>query len=244
MRLATARFGRREEATPKETKPCGDSLFATCGTRPARTALGLVGLSISVVGVLGLYSLSGGLRTLVADTLGQIQGVMIVRENVPTPVFSDLPASLGERVRRIPGVRAVAAELWKIAPPVEGNGFIQNLSRSVGPQTGPVKSFWNVNLVMGEDIEAHRALKSPVGPKSILPRRARGWSVPRSDRPGKAARRHQQEDRRGLPRSAGPCQAGRRRAADRWPAIHHRRDLRDEVGDPGRDPDHGHRCRA
>jgi len=73
--------------------------FRNLRTRPARTVLGLTGLSISIVGILGLYSLSGGLRSLVADTLGQIQGVMIVRENVPTPVFSDLPAGLAERLR-------------------------------------------------------------------------------------------------------------------------------------------------
>jgi putative ABC transport system permease protein len=143
--------------------------FRNLRTRPARTALGLIGLSISVVGVLGLYSLSGGLRTLVADTLGQIQGVMIVRENVPTPVFSDLPADLGDRVRRVPGVRAVAAELWKIAPPVEGHGLIENISRKLGTKTSPAQNLWNVNIVLGEDIAAHRSLKSAVGPKAMLP---------------------------------------------------------------------------
>src|SRR3954453_3258876 len=71
-------------------------------TRPLRTALGLIGLSIPILGVLGLFSLSGGMRNLVADTLSQIQGVMVVRENVPTPVFSDLPADLATRLRQIP----------------------------------------------------------------------------------------------------------------------------------------------
>ena len=32
-------------------------------TRPLRTMLGLVGLSIPILGVLGLFSLSGGLRS-------------------------------------------------------------------------------------------------------------------------------------------------------------------------------------
>ena len=91
--------------------------FRSLRTRPARTALGLFGLSISVVGVLGLCCLSGGLRTLVADALGQIQGVMVVRENVPTPVFSDRPADLAERLRSVPGVRAVALELGFVVFP-------------------------------------------------------------------------------------------------------------------------------
>jgi putative ABC transport system permease protein len=143
--------------------------FRNLRTRPARTALGLIGLSIPVVGVLGLYSLSGGLRSLVADTLGQIQGVMVVRENVPTPVFSDLPASMAAQIRQVPGVRAVAPELWKIAPQVEGTGLIANVSRTLGMGTDRVKGLWNVNLVLGEDIPAHRALRSALGPKALLP---------------------------------------------------------------------------
>ena len=143
--------------------------FRNLRTRPARTALGLIGLAIPILGVLGLYSVSGGLRALVADTLGQIQGVMVVRENVPMPVFSDLPADMAERLRHVPGVRAVAPELWKIAPPIEGMGLIQNLSRNLGPKMDRTKGLWNINIVLGEDIAAHRRLKSALGPKSLLP---------------------------------------------------------------------------
>ena len=89
-------------------------------TRPLRTALALVGLSVPILGVMGLFSLSGGLRNLVGDTLSKIQGVMVLRENVPSPVFSDLPADLGPKLARIPGVRNVAPEVWKIAPTIEG----------------------------------------------------------------------------------------------------------------------------
>jgi len=40
-----------------------------------------------------------GLRNLIGDTLNKIQGVMVLRENVPSPVFSDLPADLvGEKM--------------------------------------------------------------------------------------------------------------------------------------------------
>src|SRR5205807_9551475 len=97
-------------------------------TRPMRTLLGLVGLSIPIFGVLGLFSLSMGLRHLVADTLGQIQGLMVVRVNAPTPVFSDLPAETAEVLKRIPGVRVVAPEVWKVAPPIDGAGMFASLS--------------------------------------------------------------------------------------------------------------------
>src|SRR5689334_826516 len=77
-------------------------------TRPARTILSLVGLSIPILGILGLSSLSAGIRSLMGDTLSQVQGVMVLRENVPSPVFSDLPAEIASTLRRIPGVRVVA----------------------------------------------------------------------------------------------------------------------------------------
>ena len=89
-------------------------------TRPLRTTLALVGLSIPILGVMGLFSLSGGMRNLVGDTLGRIQGVVVLREGSLSPVFSDLPSSMAERLRALPSVTAVAPELWKIAPSVEG----------------------------------------------------------------------------------------------------------------------------
>src|SRR6187200_759575 len=89
-------------------------------TRPLRTTLGLVGLSIPILGVLGLFSLSGGLRNLVGDTLSQIQGVMVLREGAPTPVLSHLRADQADVIRRVKGVRVVAPEVWELAPPIEG----------------------------------------------------------------------------------------------------------------------------
>src|SRR5947199_611007 len=80
-------------------------------TRPLRTILALVGLSIPILGVLGLFSLSGGMRNLVGDTLSRIEGVVVLREGALSPVFSKLPADLGDKLRKIPGVTAVAAEV-------------------------------------------------------------------------------------------------------------------------------------
>jgi putative ABC transport system permease protein len=139
-------------------------------TRRLRTSLGLVGLSIPVFGVLGLFSISAGLRGLVSNTLGQIQGVMVIRESAPTPVFSDLPADLAGRLRQVAGVRVVAPEILKVAPSVEGVSTLQSLSRGLWSTKDKNKGILEVTLVMGEDIEAHSQLKSAIGPKSMLPK--------------------------------------------------------------------------
>jgi putative ABC transport system permease protein len=142
-------------------------------TRPLRTALALVGLSIPILGVLGLFSVSGGLRHLVGDTLSQIEGVMVLRENALSPVFSDLPAELGARLAAIPGVRVVAAEVMKTAPEVEGRGMIL---KSVGGLLDPTRtkeqrmqSLFDQPLIQGQDLAAHARLKSAVFPNKLLP---------------------------------------------------------------------------
>ena len=101
-----------------------------------RTALALIGLSVPILGVLGLFSVSQGLRNMVGDTLSQVEGVMVVRENTPSPVFSELPAALGAKIRSIPGVRVVAPEIWEIAPPVEGQGFMVGMRSRQGRWPG------------------------------------------------------------------------------------------------------------
>jgi putative ABC transport system permease protein len=135
-------------------------------TRPLRTILALVGLSVPILGVLGLFSLSGGLRNLVGDTLSQIQGVMVLRENAPSPVFSDLRADLVATLRRVPGVRVVAPEVWKISPPIGGKYLIRNLS-SLTSKQGIAQSLLDANVIQGQDITEHRKVKSAVFPKAL-----------------------------------------------------------------------------
>src|ERR1017187_3500522 len=95
-------------------------------TRPLRTILALVGLSIPILGMLGLLCLSNGLSDLVGTTLSRIEGLIILREDVPSPVFSHLPSNLADELRRLPGVRAVAPEVWGLAPTIEGRGMLLN----------------------------------------------------------------------------------------------------------------------
>src|SRR5271154_2218397 len=79
-------------------------------TRPIRTILALVGLTIPVLGVLGLLAVSNSLRTLVGDTLGGIEGLVVLSDNAISPVLSSVSASLPDDLRKIPTVRAVAPE--------------------------------------------------------------------------------------------------------------------------------------
>ena len=72
-------------------------------TRPSRTALAVLGLTIPVLAFLGLFSISRGIRDLMGGTLGTMQSLMVLRENSPSPVFSDLPAGHGEGPAEDPG---------------------------------------------------------------------------------------------------------------------------------------------
>jgi putative ABC transport system permease protein len=137
-------------------------------TRPLRTFLALVGLSVPILGVLGLFSVSDGLRHLVGDTLDRIKGVMVLRENVPTPVFSHLPASLGDKLRAIPGVRAVAPEVWGLPPTVGNVSLIpKTLDFLTKNKEQKMQSFLDATVIQGQDIAAHKPLKSAVYPSAL-----------------------------------------------------------------------------
>ncbi len=137
-------------------------------TRPLRTFLALVGLSVPILGVLGLFSVSDGLRNLVGNTLDKITGLVVVSENVPTPVFSHLPASLADRLRAIPGVRAVAPEVWGL-PPTIGKVSLIAKTRDflVKNPEQRMQSIFDATVVQGQDIASHKGLKSAVYPSAL-----------------------------------------------------------------------------
>jgi putative ABC transport system permease protein len=132
-------------------------------TRPLRTLLALIGLSIPILGVLGLFCLSNGLRDLVGDTLSRIEGLIILREDVPSPVFSRLPASLADELRQMPGIRAVAPEVWGLAPMIEGRGMLlKGMLQGKG-----MSSIFDKPVIAGQDIVAHQNLRSAVFPRAL-----------------------------------------------------------------------------
>ena len=125
-----------------EEGPTGDAMmwsFAWLNlvTRPSRTALAVLGLTIPVLAFLGLFSLSGGIRHLMGDTLESMQDLMVLGANAPAPVLSDLPPGTGDALRKVPGVRVVAAEVWKVAPPIDGRGGGGLAGAAIGLLTRP-----------------------------------------------------------------------------------------------------------
>lgn len=142
-------------------------------TRPTRTTLAVLGLTIPVLAFLGLFSLSGGIRHLMGDTLSKMQNLLVLRANSPVPVLSDLPPETGEKIRKVPGVRVVASEVWKVAPAIEGHGGggIGGLALGMMRQSKDqnIGNLINMVAVEGIDIAEHRKLRSMTMAKSILP---------------------------------------------------------------------------
>jgi putative ABC transport system permease protein len=173
-------------------------------TRPLRTTLALIGLSIPILGVMGLFSLSRGLRNMVGETLSRVEGLMVLRENTPSPVFSTLPADFGQKLERIPGVRVVAPEIWQVAYSIEGTGAF---SRVGGLMKKGMQSLLDQPVIQGQDIDAHAHLKSAVYPRA-LKEHGEGRYLNSSDRgkpniviSRKIARDH--PDAQGKPRKVG-----------------------------------------
>ena len=173
-------------------------------TRPLRTMLALIGLSIPILGILGLFCLSNGLRDLVGTTLSRIEGLIILREDVPSPVFSRVPASLADELRKMPGVRAVAPEVWGLAPLIEGRGMLlKNAHVRQGNELDPGQA--------GDRRPGHRRASKPAecGVSAGAQGKRRG-PVPPARRRRQAAGGDQPEDRQAASRRQGQPQEGRR----------------------------------
>ena len=145
--------------------------FQNLLTRPSRSLLAIIGLSIPVFGVLGLLGLSQGIRNLMGKTLSQVHGILVIRQNVPGPIFSDLPADLAERLRSLPGVGVVAPEIWKIAPPVEGRSILARSAASLFGRQDEQASFgiFDALIIEGMDVAQHLRLQKTALIGALLP---------------------------------------------------------------------------
>ena len=145
-------------------------------TRPSRTALAVVGLTIPILAFLGLFSISRGIRDLVGGTLVKMEGLLVLRVNSPSPVFSDLPADLAKALQKIPGVRVVAPEVWKIAPPIDGRGGLgaTAISLLTRPRESGMQGLAKMVVIEGQDLPEHLKLKGAVFAMSLLPKERGG----------------------------------------------------------------------
>jgi putative ABC transport system permease protein len=133
-------------------------------TRPTRTFLAVMGLTIPIIAILGLFSLTNGIRTLMGNTLARMNGLMVMRANSPAPVFSDLPESMVEDLRKIPGTRIVAPEVWKLSPQIEGRNLLARAATKLltGKGDDRFSSFAETIMIEGMQLPEHLNIKSGV----------------------------------------------------------------------------------
>jgi putative ABC transport system permease protein len=139
-------------------------------TRPTRTLLAVLGLTIPIIAILGLFSLTNGIRALMGNTLAKMNGLMVMRANSPAPVFSEVPESMADDLRKIPGVRIVAPEVWKISPPIEGRNLMALAATKLLTGKGDQKfsSFAETIMIEGMQLPEHLHLKSAVFEHGLL----------------------------------------------------------------------------
>lgn len=156
-------------------------------TQPTRTLLAMLGLTIPIVAILGLFSLTHGIRTLMGSTLEKMNGLMVMRANSPAPVFSDLPASMADDLRKVPGTRIVAPEVWRICPPIEGRNLMAQAATKflTGKGNERFSSFAETILIEGMQLPEHLKLKSAVFEHGLLKPEQGGGRYLRMDDVGK-----------------------------------------------------------
>src|SRR5580704_12621096 len=93
-------------------------------TRPMRSVLSLVGLTVAIMGMIGLFSVAKGLDEMVGKTFSQIEGLVAMQPGAPIPIFSRLPAAWGAEIAKVPGVALVTPEIWVRANVIDGKMII------------------------------------------------------------------------------------------------------------------------
>ncbi len=120
-------------------------------SRPVRSLLALLGLTVAITGMVGLFSIASGIDDTVNRTFGRIRGLAVMQPGAPIPLFSRLPASWADEIAQQKGVGVVRPEVWVRAQLVEGK-----------PTFSPPR------FLFGTDIERTLALKEAVYRDDIL----------------------------------------------------------------------------
>lgn len=89
-------------------------------SRPVRSLLSLLGLTVAIVAMVGLFSVAEGLDQMVTRTFGRIPGLAAMQPGAPIPLFSRIPAAWGAEIAAVEGVAVVNAEIWQRANVIEG----------------------------------------------------------------------------------------------------------------------------
>ena len=94
--------------------------FRNLLSKRTRTFLALVGLVIAVVGVIGLISISDGIKAMVNESLGQLQGVQVVQKDSLSPIMSTVDMKLVDEIESFPEVDVVAPRVFGFASSIDG----------------------------------------------------------------------------------------------------------------------------
>ncbi|MDA0835030.1 MAG: ABC transporter permease [Planctomycetota bacterium] len=89
-------------------------------SRPARSLLSILGLTVAIMGMVGLFSVARGIDALMSNTFKRVPGLIVLQTGAPVPLFSRLPEQWEPELKAMPELAVVNAELWQRANVVEG----------------------------------------------------------------------------------------------------------------------------
>ncbi len=121
-------------------------------SRPLRSTLSVLGLTVAIAGMVGLYSIAGGIEELVRSTFDQIPGLLVQQRGAPVPIFSILPADWQTELEAMPGVSVVNPQIFSRVNVIEGKNVIS-----------PPR------FLMGVDIDSRLKLKTRIYDEHLLP---------------------------------------------------------------------------
>ena len=124
--------------------------FRNLLTRPVRSLLSLMGLTVAIAGMVGLFSVAEGLDAAVSDAFGEMDGLNVLQPGAPIPLFSTLPREWGKEVAAVPGVHVLSAEVWQRINVLNGKLIVS-----------PPR------FLCGADLETRHALESDIYAASI-----------------------------------------------------------------------------
>lgn len=120
-------------------------------SRPARSLLSLLGLTVAIVGMVGLFSVAEGIDQTVEQTFNRIPGLICMQRGAPIPLFSRIPLAWRDEIEALPGVNVVSAEIWLRVNLVNGKNIV-----------APPR------FLFGADLDAHTKLKFSVYGSAIV----------------------------------------------------------------------------
>lgn len=80
----------------------------------------MLGLTVAIMGMVGLFSVADGIDTMVNRTFKTVPGLAILQPGAPIPLFSRLPRSWADEIAKVDGVHVIDIEVWARAHIIEG----------------------------------------------------------------------------------------------------------------------------